>query len=44
MKKIDEVISEIEHNNMVERWKSFNRMANQSLLDKIGNSQINRGF
>lgn len=29
---------------MIERWKSFNNLANQSILDKIGNSQINRGF
>lgn len=29
---------------MVERWLSFNKMANQALLDKIGGSQITKGF
>lgn len=38
------MIDEILANQMIERWKSFNNLANQSILDKIGNSQINRGF
>jgi hypothetical protein len=29
---------------MLDRWKSFNKIASSSLLDKIGNSQINREF
>ena len=29
---------------MIERWKSYNNYANQSILHKIGVSQINRGF
>lgn len=44
LKEIDSVIDEILANQMIERWKSFNNLANQSILDKIGNSQINRGF
>lgn len=44
LKEIDSVIDEISANQMIERWKSFNNLANQSILDKIGNSQINRGF
>jgi hypothetical protein len=44
LKDIDSVIEEVISNQMLERWKSFNKMSNQTLLDKIGNSQINRGF
>jgi len=44
LKVIDEVVDEIVANQMLDRWNSFNKMANQTLLDKIGNSQINRGF
>lgn len=29
---------------MILRWKSYNTYANESILDKIGASQINRGF
>jgi len=29
---------------MMDRWMSFNRMSKKSLLDKIGNAKINRGF
>lgn len=28
---------------MLERWKSFNKMANEAILEKISGS-INRGF
>jgi len=44
LRDIDSVIDEIVGNQMLDRWKSFNRIASSSLLDKIGNSQINRGF
>jgi hypothetical protein len=43
LKDIDSVIEEIEQNQMLERWKSFNKMANEAILDKISGS-INRGF
>jgi hypothetical protein len=44
LKEIDGIIAEIDENQMMVRWISFNNMANQTLLSKIGNSQINRGF
>jgi hypothetical protein len=40
---MDSVLEEIEVNHMMERWKSFNQMTNQSILEKITGS-INRGF
>jgi hypothetical protein len=43
LKEIDAVIEEIEANQMIERWQSFNKMTNQSILDKISGS-ISRGF
>lgn len=44
LNEIDSIICEIEENQMMMRWISFNNMANQTLLSKISNSQINRGF
>lgn len=44
MKEIDLVIDEIEKNEMLDRWISFNKLANESLLEKISASQIYRGF
>lgn len=43
LKDIDAVIEEIEQNQMLERWCSFNKMANEAILDKISGS-INRVF
>ena len=44
LKEAEAVVREIETNQMLLRWQTFNRMSNETLLEKIGNSQINRGF
>ncbi len=44
LKEIDAVIEEIERNEMLERWINFNKLANDSLLEKISTSQVYRGF
>jgi hypothetical protein len=36
LKDIDKVLEEIYSNNMLERWVAFNRMSNETLLERIG--------
>ena len=34
----------IQENKMVERWEAFNRMSQETLLARIGDTQMNEGF
>lgn len=40
----DSIVEEIVSNQMMARWSSFNRMSNQTLLEKINGGQLSRGF
>jgi hypothetical protein len=44
LKDIDGVVDEIYDNQLIQKWVSFHRMSNERLLEKIGGSQISRGF
>lgn len=44
LRDIQKVIEEIYANNMIERWLSFNRMSQETLLERIGGSQLSREF
>jgi hypothetical protein len=44
LKDIGNVLDTIYANNMLERWVSFNRMSNETLLERIGGSQLSREF
>jgi hypothetical protein len=44
LKDIDGITDEIYSNELVQKWISFHRMSNDTILQKIGGIQINRGF
>ena len=44
LRDIEPVIESIYSNNMIDRWLSFNRMSNETLLERIGGSQLSREF
>lgn len=38
------LLVEIDQNNMLERWTGLEAVSNQTMLNRIGNATINRGF
>lgn len=44
LKDIDGITEEIYANDLIQKWTSFHRMSNDTLLQKIVGNQINRGF
>ena len=44
LKHAEETVGVIQENKMVERWEAFNRMSQETLLARIGDTQMNEGF
>jgi len=44
LKEIDSIADEIGTNQMLERWKEFYLKSTQPTLDKLGTSQLERGY